>query len=99
VTKAKKSKKVPKILGPLPVDLINQALETELEAGDLIVPVGMDVHISRNRPGEYARLEPHLAAIIKNPLYVGDDFKNNGFELIGCIPGPALEFVLVAVCI
>ncbi len=43
------------ILGPLPTDRINKCMGTELEPGLLIVPVGMDVHISRKRPDEYAR--------------------------------------------
>lgn len=70
----------------------------ELKPGLLIVPAGMDVHISRKRPREYARLLPHLGAVTASPLYVGDDFKNKGIEIVGSAPGSGGEFVLVAIC-
>ncbi len=72
---------------------------TDLEPGLLVVPIGMDVHVSRKRPGEYARLVPHLGAVTADPLYVGDDFKNDGIEIIGSAPGSGGEFILIAICL
>ena len=87
------------VLGPLPINRINKGMGTELEPGMLIVPAGMDVHVSRKRPGEYARLLPHLGAVTANPLYAGDDFKNEGIEIIGSAPGSGGEFILIAICL
>ena len=99
IKKSRAHKPQPIVLGPLPVLQINQAMQLELVPGDLIVPVGIEIHISRQRPGEYARLLPHLGAVTANPLYVGDDFKNEGIELVGSAPGSGGAFILVAICL
>ncbi len=84
-------------LGPLPTDLINRVLKTELEPGPVVFNTNHQVHVNRRRPAEYARLLPHIAGIVANPMYIGDDHLNpDGFEMIGRVQVLA-EWVLVAV--
>jgi hypothetical protein len=56
------------------------------------------VHAARRHPDEYTHCLPHLAKVICDPLYIGDDHKNPGIELIGWVPG-VNSFVLVAVTV
>lgn len=78
------SKLKPIQFGDLPVDLINRTLGLELDAGGVIMPVNAQRHVQNKRPAAYATLFPHIAAVIANPLYIGDDFKNEGkIELVG----------------
>lgn len=71
-------------LGPLPVEIINRTLQIELNVGEVVLTVSHQVHASKRHSADYARCLPHLAAVIANPAYLGDDFRNpESFELIG----------------
>lgn len=84
-------------LGPLPVELINRTLKLELEVGEVILTGSHQVHASRRHPDDYARCLPHLAEVIANPAYLGDDFDNpDSFELIGMAHVPG-EMILIAI--
>jgi hypothetical protein len=94
-----KNKALPLQLGPLPVQTINRTLETELDPGEAVLTAGVQTHASRRHPEEYARCLPHVAAVVTNPLYIGDDFKNPGsIELISRVPALG-SGLLVAVCV
>lgn len=87
------------ILGPLPVDAINRTLCLELEAGLVIFSRAAQRHAASRHPTEYPILLPHIATIIRAPLYLGDDCRNVGkIELVGTAPG-LTGFALVAVTI
>ena len=68
----------------MPVDKINKALKLELDPGQVVFNDNHQVHVQRQRPDDYARLLPHVASIVANPMYVGDDLLNlDGIELVG----------------
>lgn len=86
-------------LGPLPVDQINQALDLELDPGELIFSGGAQKHAFSRHPSDYPIYFPHVAAVAMAPLYVGDDHKNKGkIELVSRVLGQS-RGLLVAVCI
>jgi hypothetical protein len=77
----------PYLFGDLPVQVINATLGFELDAGEVVMPVNAQRHAQRKRPADYARCFPHVASVISNPLYLGDDFRNAGkIELVGRPP-------------
>lgn len=80
----------------MPIDTINKTIGTELEPGDVVFSRAAQVHAARRHPIEYPQCLPHLAKVICDPLYIGDDHQNPGKELIGRIPA-VNSFVLVAV--
>lgn len=83
--------------GSLPVDAINRTLDLELDAGGVMMPVNAQKHVQKKRPGDYARCFPHIAAVIANPLYLEDDYKNEGkIALVGA-PEALGHALLVAV--
>lgn len=83
---AKKPTLVALELGPLPAHKINLTLGLELNAGPVVLTANAQRHAARRHPADYARCLPHVAAVILNPLYIGDDFENFGsIELIGRI--------------
>jgi phage-Barnase-EndoU-ColicinE5/D-RelE like nuclease3 len=85
------------ILGNLPVDCINRTLKTEIEAGVVIISRAAQKHAESRHPTDYPVLLPHLATVILNPLYIGDDLRNPGkIELIGKVQNYE-NFVLVSV--
>ena len=89
----------PLVIGPLPVKVINDTIDTELDPGDLVLSRGAQTHAARKHPKDFARLVPHLGAVVTNPLYIGDDHRNGGkIELIGKPPGES-SFLLVAVIV
>lgn len=91
------AKLTPYLFGPLPTEAINAALALELDAGEVVMSVNAQKHAQRRHPTDYGRLFPHVASIVANPLYVRDDFKNDGkIELVGKAPGLP-EWLLVAV--
>ena len=88
---------VPYIFGPLPVEAINAALGLDLDPGEAVMSVNADRHAKRRHPADYGRCFPHIAAIVTTPLYVRDDFLNDGkIELVGRPAGLA-DYLLVAV--
>jgi hypothetical protein len=81
----------------LPVASVNLTLELELEPGVVVLTRAYQVHAERRHPDDYAKCLPHLATVITNPLYIGDDFDNpDGIELVGKVPG-FHEFLFVAI--
>ena len=95
----KKAKPLDLILGPLPTEQINRALGLELEHGNVILSAGAQKHAQRRHPEDYARCQPHVAAVAIDPLYVGNDFINDGkIELVSRVVALG-GGMLVAVCI
>lgn len=93
----KKSKQPDLILGVLPAEVVNRAIGTELDPAEVVLTRAGQRHAARRHPADYPVCLPHLAGIIADPLYVGDDFKNPGkIELIGRVQA-ANSFVLVAI--
>ena len=86
-------------LGRLPVEAINRTLDMELDAGSVKISAAAQVHAKNRHPEDFQRCFPYLAQIIANPLYVRDDFRNDGkIELVGN-PVGLEDWLLVAVTI
>lgn len=47
-----------------------------------MLTVPYQLHVQRSHPNDYGRCLPHVASIIANPLFIGDDIRNSGIELI-----------------
>jgi hypothetical protein len=95
----KRRKQPDLILGDLPVERINLTLGTQLEAGVAVFSRAAQTHAARRHANDYPVIAPHVASIVLNPLYVGDDLRNGGkIELIGKAPGSAM-YALVAVSV
>ncbi|WFU80762.1 hypothetical protein QA645_41190 [Bradyrhizobium sp. CIAT3101] len=94
--KPKRERRKELSLGPLPVAKINAALEMELAAGDVVFSVGAQVHAERRHSKEFLLCLPYLSGIVTDPLYIGDDHKNPGIELISRVVA-ADSMVLVAI--
>ena len=74
-------------LGPLPIQVINRTLGTDFMSGEVLFTRAAQIHAERRHPEEYPLCLPHVGLVIRNPLYIGDDFKNHGkIELIARIP-------------
>ena len=84
------------LLGALPVESINKTIGTELEPGQVVLSRAGQAHAARRHPNEYPILLPFLNEIIADPMYIGDDRKNSGIELVGRVNG-ANSWALVAV--
>ncbi|MEG3162957.1 hypothetical protein U1763_20965 [Sphingomonas sp. LB2R24] len=83
--------------GELPVDLINRILDLELDPGVVVMPINAQKHALKRHPEEFPVYFPHVAAVVQSPLYVRDDFKNDGkIELVGQ-PLGAPNALLVAI--
>lgn len=97
---SKKPSKQPElVLGPLPTEIIRATIGIDLDAGSVIVSAAAQRHAASRHPDEYGLCVPLLAGVIANPLYVGDDFKNEGkIEIIGGVLAPD-SLLLIAVCI
>jgi phage-Barnase-EndoU-ColicinE5/D-RelE like nuclease3 len=87
------------VLGELPTNAINKTLGLELENGLVVMSRAAQTHASRRHPQDFINILPHIAGVVTNPLYVGEDFKNKGkIELIGVVPGSS-QFALVAIVV
>jgi hypothetical protein len=84
------------ILGYLPVDSVNKTLGTELNAGQVVLTRGAQRHAYQRHPDDYPKCLPHLASVIANPRYIGDDHSNSGIEIWGYV-GAIASLVLIAV--
>jgi hypothetical protein len=85
--------------GPLPTASINQALNLELDTADVVLSSRAEDHAQRRHPNDFETCRPHLQAVIANPLYVRDDFKNDGkIELVGR-PTAMEHWLLIAISI
>ena len=86
-------------LGPIPAEVINLTLGLDLDPGPVILSRNAQKHALSSHPVEYPPCLPHVAAVVADPLNLGDDFKNGGkIEMIGRVPAPG-SFLLVAVTI
>ena len=75
------------LFGPLPVGRINRALALELEPGDVVFSRRARQHAAEHHPDDFPLCLPFVASVVANPLYVGDDFRNDSkIELICRIP-------------
>lgn len=78
-------------IGPLPVALINRALGTELEPGDVWVSKACHEHIAVDHPDDYPVIKANLIDILRSPTYAGQDVrKGSGFYLVKRVD-PAVE--------
>ena len=84
------------LLGPLPAAMINRTIGTDLAEGEVILTSQKHDHVIKRHPRDYAVCLPHIASVIADPLYIGDDLKNSGFEIIGQVQVVS-SFVLVAI--
>lgn len=97
MSKGARAKQIPYLFGPMPVEGVNGALGLELEPGDVVMSIRAQQHAQKRHPKDYARCFPHVASIIASPLYVCDDFKNEGkIEMVGR-PNGFPDWLLVAV--
>jgi hypothetical protein len=84
------------VLGPLPVEMVNLALGLELDPGLVVLSRATQIHARRRHPTDYPVCLPFVGGVIADPLYIGDDFKNSGIELIA-FSHSASSYILVAI--
>ncbi|MCI1141707.1 hypothetical protein MOP88_04135 [Sphingomonas sp. WKB10] len=88
---------IPLLFGDVPIAAINEALGLELDEGQAVMSTNALKHAQRRHSLDFARCLPHVASVVTNPLYVRDDFKNDGkIELVGRPPALG-DYLLVAV--
>ena len=93
-----KQKNMPLVIGSLPCDIIYKTLQIELEEGNVVFSHNAMKHAKDRHPEDYEKYHSRLSEIIKQPDFIGDDFKNKGkIELIGRIDQE--ESLLIAVSI
>ena len=89
-------------VGPLPADLVNRALGTELETADVWVSKACHAHIADDHPDDYPVIMANLIDILRSPTYAGQDAHNsNGFYLIKKVGAGVgdRDFALVAIAL
>jgi len=70
-------------LGPLPADLINNTLGTELEDGDVVITARAQAHIALDHTQDFALVMEHLKLVISAPTYIGQSPHHpEAFELV-----------------
>jgi hypothetical protein len=85
-------------LGPLPVDLINEALDTELEPGHARLSQTAHRHMATDHPADYPVCIAEIAAAIAAPTFIGQAPRHNrNFEMIRRIGRADGSVVLVAI--
>jgi hypothetical protein len=85
--------------GTLPFEAINKAIDLELDTADIILNRAAQIHAKRRHAEDYDECLPHLAAVIANPLYVRDDFRNDGKIEIAGQPAVLNHWLLIAISI
>lgn len=97
---AKPPKFPPIDLGPLPVDLINAALGTELEPGRVRLSVTAHRHIAQDHPADYATCLAALPVAVAAPSFIGQaPGHTHNFEMVRRIARLDGRAVLVALAI
>lgn len=77
-------------VGPLPVEIINRCLGTDLEPGDVWVSSHAHRHIAEDHPADYPTIIAALYEIVSTPLYVGQDPKHGrNFYIVRPMPTSA----------
>ena len=85
-------------LGPLPVDLINDALDTELEPGRARLSRMAHQHMAIDHPADYPVCIVELAAAIAGPTFIGQaPGHSRNFEMIRRVGRADGSVVLVAI--
>ncbi len=85
-------------LGPLPVDLINRTLGTELNPGRVRLSPRAHRHIAEDHPNDYATCMAELPGAIAAPTYIGQaPHHAENIELVKRVRGVQGWMVLVAV--
>jgi hypothetical protein len=70
-------------LGPLPVDLINDVLNTELEPGEVYLSARAHRHMAEDHPHDYAACFAALPLAVAAPSFIGQaPGHTRNFELI-----------------
>ena len=84
-------------LGPLPVDLINRTLGTELEPGRVRLSARAHRHIAEDHPDDYQICIGALPGAIAAPTYIGQaPHQSRNIELVKRVRGVEGWMVLVA---
>jgi hypothetical protein len=89
-------------VGPLPADLINRALKTELEVADVWVSKACHTHIAEDHPDDYPVIMANLIDVLRSPTYAGQDARHGGaFYLVKLVePGVGdRDFALVVIAL
>ena len=86
------------LLGPLPVDVINRALGTELEPGNARLSAIAHRHMAMDHPNDYEACVAALADAIASPTFVGQAPNHvRNFEIVKRVARPDRRAVLVAI--
>jgi hypothetical protein len=89
-------------VGPLPADLINRALQTELEIADVWVSKACHSHIAEDHADDYPVIMANLIDVLRSPTYAGQDARHGGaFYLVKRVePGiHNRDFALVVIAL
>lgn len=86
-------------VGPLPADLINAALGTELDPADVWVSKAAHQHIALDHPNDYEAVKANLIEIIRSPTWAGQDPKHGeNFYLVRRVqPATGAAALLIAI--
>jgi hypothetical protein len=85
------------LLGPLPVELINSTLGTELESGDAILTSRAHEHIATDHADEYVAVMTHIQLLISAPTYIGQSPRHGGeFEMVRRVIIPGGDEIILA---
>ena len=87
-------------LGPLPVKMVNDTLDTELEAGNVRLSSQAHRHMAEDHPDDYATCIAALADAVAMPSFIGQaPGHTRNFEMIRRIAREDGRSVLVAIAI
>lgn len=88
-------------IGPLPADVINGALGTELDIADVWVSKACHQHIALDHPDDYDLVMANIIDIIRSPTWAGQDPQHgSNFYLVKRIPAGTDSIpVLVAIAL
>ena len=85
-------------LGPLPVEAINKALDTELEPGEARLSATAHRHMAEDHSNDYPACIAALAEAVASPTFVGQAPNHiRNFEMVKRVPRLDRQSVLVAI--
>jgi hypothetical protein len=85
------------LLGPLPVELINATIGTELEPGGAILTSRAHRHIARDHAEDYAVVMAYIRVLIAAPTYIGQSpHHGEGFEMVRRVIVPGETEIILA---
>lgn len=86
--------------GYFPDDIVFATLEIDVDPGEVVFSVPAQKHAHSRHPEDAPLIVPHLAQVLEDPMYVGDDLRNPGkIELVRVIPGAGGKSALIAVTV